>query len=625
MPAVNISSQPKLQFFDANGDPLVGGKLYTYAAGTTTPLASYTDSTGNVANTNPVVLDSRGEGSVWLANAQYKLALYTSSNVLVWTVDGLNGPDQATLSTLAASGGSALIGFLPSGAGAQSRTVQSKLRDVVNINDYATSGNYDTARAALAGRNDLVVRPTNEASDLLLSDALNQARAALVSSPRSAPNSNFSWFTADFTVTGCRGIGQASVAQDIRDVWDTKYSGFMTGGITYVDGTNGNDANSGSITAPWATIDKALRTSNSGLTYIMPGTYDSTGFRYTDTQGDRPKMLIAPYAGVTIRVSGDTVSSATWTANGTYTNVYETTLVSSNYVIRVLRADYLDALGLPTPMPKYGSLVDLNNAGYGWWYDSATKKLYVRDGTLNINTTVKANLQAVYATGGDNALLVYSAKLYLENITLLRYPYVLKDAGQAVPEVWLKNCIVRYAESASRNVQGGGCYSQGCTYYRSAADHANYTSTAGTTSYGVEINDSTFFAGDVDTFYVSAGVQPTNPISTAQNKNSSSNHDGYVVRINGTHTGAFGPVLADTDNSYTWNLGVSAGYSFATGSSKYGWIVQGSSAQAWLDGCSVVGGNSGINSDTSAVVNYFNMLGPRVVSASGTFAAYVPS
>jgi hypothetical protein len=336
-------------------------------------------------------------------------------------------------------------------------------------------------------------------------------------------------------------------------------------------------------------------------------------------------MLIAPYGGVTIRVSGDTVSSATFTANGTYGNVYETTLVSSNYVIRLLRSDRLDALGLPTPMPKYGSLVDLNNAGYGWWYESATKKLYVRDGTLNINTTVKANLQAVYATGGDNSLLVYSAKLYLENITLLRYPYVLKEAGQAVPEVWLKNCAVRYAESASRNVQGGGCYSQGCTYYRSAADHANYTSTAGTTSYGVEINDSTFFAGDVDTFYVSAGVQPTNPISTAQNKNSSSNHDGYVVRINGAHTGAFGPVLADTNNSYTWNLGVSAGYSFATGSSKYGWIVQGSGARAWLDGCSVVGGNSGINSDTSAVVNYFNTLGPRVTSSGGTFSAYLPS
>jgi hypothetical protein len=140
MPAVSISPQPKLQFFDSAGNPLAGGKLYTYAAGTTTPLASYTDSTGNVANANPVVLDARGEASVWLAASQYKLALYTASNVLVWTVDGLNGPDQATLasilSTLAASSGSSLVGFLQAGTNAQSRTVQSKLRDTVSVLDF---------------------------------------------------------------------------------------------------------------------------------------------------------------------------------------------------------------------------------------------------------------------------------------------------------------------------------------------------------------------------------------------------------------------------------------------------------------------------------------------------------
>ena len=86
----SLSPTPKLQFFDANGAPLAGGLLYTYAAGTTTPLASYTDSTGLIANTNPIVLDSRGEANVWLATASYKLALYTSVNVLIWTVDNIS-------------------------------------------------------------------------------------------------------------------------------------------------------------------------------------------------------------------------------------------------------------------------------------------------------------------------------------------------------------------------------------------------------------------------------------------------------------------------------------------------------------------------------------------------------
>jgi hypothetical protein len=86
-----LAPTPKLQFFDANGAPLVGGKLYTYAAGTTTPLASYTDSTGNTANTNPIILDSRGEANVWLSGAIYKFALYSATNVLIWTVDNING------------------------------------------------------------------------------------------------------------------------------------------------------------------------------------------------------------------------------------------------------------------------------------------------------------------------------------------------------------------------------------------------------------------------------------------------------------------------------------------------------------------------------------------------------
>ena len=84
-----IAPQPKLQFFDANGDPLVGGKLYSYVAGTTTPQATYTDESGSTTNTNPVILDSRGEASVWFGAGTYKLKLTTATDVDVWTVDNI--------------------------------------------------------------------------------------------------------------------------------------------------------------------------------------------------------------------------------------------------------------------------------------------------------------------------------------------------------------------------------------------------------------------------------------------------------------------------------------------------------------------------------------------------------
>ena len=134
----SLATPPKLQFFDLNGAPLSGGKLYTYVAGTTTPQVTYTDYVGGTANTNPVILDSRGEASVWLNTPLYKMALYSATDVLIWTVDNIGG--FATLAQLAASGGSNLIGFLQAGTGAVATTVQAKLRESVSVKDFGATG-----------------------------------------------------------------------------------------------------------------------------------------------------------------------------------------------------------------------------------------------------------------------------------------------------------------------------------------------------------------------------------------------------------------------------------------------------------------------------------------------------
>lgn len=80
---------PVFRAFDANAVPLAGGLLYSYAAGTTTPLATYTDESGDTPNANPVVLDSTGSANVWLANAAYKLVLKDASGTTQWTVDNI--------------------------------------------------------------------------------------------------------------------------------------------------------------------------------------------------------------------------------------------------------------------------------------------------------------------------------------------------------------------------------------------------------------------------------------------------------------------------------------------------------------------------------------------------------
>jgi len=80
------------QFFDNDGAPLAGGLIYTYAAGTTTPQATYTTSAGTIAHTNPIVLNSAGRvpgGEIWLLFASYKFVLQTSAAVLIATYDSI--------------------------------------------------------------------------------------------------------------------------------------------------------------------------------------------------------------------------------------------------------------------------------------------------------------------------------------------------------------------------------------------------------------------------------------------------------------------------------------------------------------------------------------------------------
>lgn len=93
---MNLSPLPIQKFFDNNGNPLNGGLLFTYVAGTTTKIATYTNSTGGTPNTNPVVLDYRGEANVWLdPSLTYKFTLAPVGDTdpptkPIWTVDQIS-------------------------------------------------------------------------------------------------------------------------------------------------------------------------------------------------------------------------------------------------------------------------------------------------------------------------------------------------------------------------------------------------------------------------------------------------------------------------------------------------------------------------------------------------------
>lgn len=165
-----LTPSPKQQFFDASGNMLAGGKLYTYIAGTTTPLATYSDAAGLVANANPIILDARGEATIYLLAQSYKFVLKTSSDATIYTQDSIetHEVDVGALGTsvtaliaslesdLAASSGASMVGYLPAGAGSAASTVQAKLRQKWNANDFTgvdSTGTTDSTSGLQAALN----------------------------------------------------------------------------------------------------------------------------------------------------------------------------------------------------------------------------------------------------------------------------------------------------------------------------------------------------------------------------------------------------------------------------------------------------------------------------------------
>ena len=75
-----LSPDPWLTFIDANGAPYAGAQLFTYAAGTSTKLTTYTNVALTIANANPIILDSAGRATVYLGPAAYKFVLAPSTD-----------------------------------------------------------------------------------------------------------------------------------------------------------------------------------------------------------------------------------------------------------------------------------------------------------------------------------------------------------------------------------------------------------------------------------------------------------------------------------------------------------------------------------------------------------------
>lgn len=150
-----LFTSPKFSATDANGDPLAGGKVYTYVAGTLTPKATYTTQAGDVANANPVILDSTGRANIWLGTGAYKFVVTDSADAAApdGTVDNITAPSLEVIADLASSSsatkGAGMVGYSVTQAYG-SNTVGKKLNQWIDAggDSYADLAAAVTAAVA---------------------------------------------------------------------------------------------------------------------------------------------------------------------------------------------------------------------------------------------------------------------------------------------------------------------------------------------------------------------------------------------------------------------------------------------------------------------------------------------
>ena len=157
--SINISAfaGAGAQFFDANGAPLTGGLLYVYAAGTTTPVTSFTSRLATSNNTNPIVLNAAGRtpDEIWLTGgALYKFVLKSSTGVQIGSYDNIPAINDVTsVNTLITVAGTntltglatpALVGYV---AGAQYSFIAQNTNTAAVTIDIDTLGAKSISKA----------------------------------------------------------------------------------------------------------------------------------------------------------------------------------------------------------------------------------------------------------------------------------------------------------------------------------------------------------------------------------------------------------------------------------------------------------------------------------------------
>lgn len=301
-----LTPQPKMQFLTAAGDPLVGGKVFTYSAGTTTPAVTYVDSAQTTPNTNPIILDSRGEANIWLGAAAYKFTLTDANDVEIWTVDYISAPTSGVSPAL--SGNVTITSDTP---GPALKITQIGTGPVLRVQD---SVDPDTTPFIIDANGSVGIGTATPATPLDVTGAGRIGSLTLTGAPLpvASGGTGRNTLTADNVVLG-NGTGSVGLV---------------------APGTSGNLLTSNGTT--WESVARpaevASQTGNAGKLLTTNGT--TTAWSTDSVVRARASVTDGTSATCTVGTGAVNIASVTQAA-GVYTVTFTTALASANYQVLV--------------------------------------------------------------------------------------------------------------------------------------------------------------------------------------------------------------------------------------------------------------------------------------------------
>ena len=606
----------KFRSTTAAGLPNAFGKLYTYAAGTLTPQATYTTAAGNVANTNPVTLGADGCAQIWLDPAlSYRFIETTAALVPIpgGDVDNIGGEEAFSVG-LGEVGGAGLVGFssaesYPAGTVGHHLTV-SVAGELDELQTNRAGGHIRRRVPALFVRGD-----GNTRTDVF---------------PLCVRHPGPGGVEVNKTpLEIARGLGNVIAREDEADVWVSP-----AGAGTFA-GTSRANAMS------WAAAFRTLATGRKLLLIDSDGPYPPLSLvSGTHAGAAVPKWLYAVDGRV--RMAAETSlgqpDTQTWTAHTGA--IYKTVLSSADYdrpqcVLASLVPDVRD--GQPKSIRKYASVAELSalgTTGEGWYFDPDTDTLYLTYFANDLTVLGNRNFKIIYSSKTLDSTGEFSAEWLLGGCTVILEGLFEMDgitinsyeASSTLPIFIAEGRLMQLCATSYGLRAEGLTYTSGRRCYRPKFDGLNGYKSAmsGTVGMTIEHDLVVIGAGDIGTYGTG------NP----HNRQGFSAHGAHNAMVFGAlFEGNDGQGWADicdsTHDSASWGVGVISRDNYVD-TESYGFYMDGSagagtgSRAAWLDTCVSEANTRDLGAITSDVQLFNCQLETQITAASGTIADYSP-